>query len=111
MIACDCQDLLAYLMGLSVIKERWISTLRKNVSDLYFLECVGWLLYYGYQYAFPKEKKEGRRTRERLILAKYVLDCLTSFNDFSCNSHPMNSKLAASLGFLSSVMNLCLIWK
>lgn len=47
MLVEDLSDLLSYLIQLKVIqKDHLLVRLRKTVANLYFLECMGWLIYH-----------------------------------------------------------------
>ena len=106
----DLNDLLAFLVQLRVSsKSHLLPTLRKNVANIYFLECVGWLCYHVYEYAHSKE--EESREKNKMMIYKYLLDSVTSHNDFSGRMFTLDARLAACLGFASSFLNLYLIWK
>lgn len=43
----DLSDLSCFLIQLKVIKkEHFLTNLRRNVANMYFLECVGWVIYH-----------------------------------------------------------------
>ena len=43
----DLSDLLIFLIQLKVVKKEHLSaTLRTNLVNIYFLECMGWLAYH-----------------------------------------------------------------
>jgi hypothetical protein len=46
-----------------------------------------------------------------MMIVKYVMDTLTSHNDFSRRLFTIDPKLAALIGTASSFLNLYLIWK
>lgn len=47
----DVSDLTAFLVQLKLMRgEDKIPALRQRVGDIYFLECVGWLVLHGYEY-------------------------------------------------------------
>lgn len=51
MLVSDANDCFAYLMQLKVLKEYKLTSLKRNVADLYFVECLGWLSYYVMTYS------------------------------------------------------------
>lgn len=105
----DCSDMLAYLIQMGVINGRkGLGLLRQRVADCYFLECIGWLGLYSYQ--LLKAKEEDRPKKATIVL-RYLLDSLTSHNDFSSRIHTLDPRLSSLLGLLSSLLNLCLIWQ
>lgn len=54
----DINDILAFFIQLRVIKkDGLLGSLRKNVADVYFLECLGWLLYHIYEYCRSKDEE------------------------------------------------------
>ena len=43
----DLTDLFSFLVQLSVLKkDKLLPNLRRNVANLYFLECMGWLAFH-----------------------------------------------------------------
>jgi hypothetical protein len=47
----DFNDIIAFFMQLKVVSnDKLLPKLKKNVANIYFLECVGWLIYYLYEY-------------------------------------------------------------
>jgi len=43
----DLTDLCSYLIQLKLLqKDHLLVGLRKNVANLYFFECMGWLIYH-----------------------------------------------------------------
>lgn len=46
-----------------------------------------------------------------MMICKYLLDSLTSHNDFSARTFTLDPRLSACLAFASSFLNLYLIWK
>lgn len=47
----DFNDILAFFMQLKVIyNDKMLGKLKKNVANIYFFECCGWLIYYLYEY-------------------------------------------------------------
>lgn len=106
----DCSDALAYLIQLKLVNwEGALGELRKRIADLYFFECIGWLLYYSYEYV-KADSEEGKR-RNRIVIVRYVLDIVISHNDFSGRRMELGGKMISVLGVISSLLNLLLIWK
>ena len=79
------------------------------MADLYFLECIGWLLYYSYEYV--KAESDEAKNRNRLAVVRYVLDIVISHNDFSGRKMELSNKAVSILGVISSLLNLYLVWK
>lgn len=45
----DFNDILAFFVQLKVVSnDKLLPKLRKNVANIYFLECLGWLIYHLY---------------------------------------------------------------
>lgn len=106
----DLSDLLAFLVQLGVsAQSRLLPSLKKNVANIYFLECLGWLCYHIYEYRHSREE-EGRQ-KNKMMVYKYLLDAITSHNDFSARTFSLDPRLCACLAFASSFLNLYLIWK
>lgn len=106
----DANDILAYLLHLRVLKnEKIIPSLKRNVANIYFLECIGWLIYHSYEYI--RSKDEESRYKNKMMMIKYVLDTFTSHNDFSQRLFTANPKIISTIGFISSLLNLYLVWK
>jgi len=106
----DFQDVLAFLIQFKVIKgERKLAGLRKNVADLYFVECLGWLAYYLYEWW--KGGDEELKEKNKLSVLRYLLDSVVSHNEFSRRKYTLNPKLACLVGLVSSVLNVYLVWK
>lgn len=82
MLLCDINDMLAYLMQLRVIKERGLASLKKNVANIYFCECVLWCCLHTYDY-LTKDKTEAEIRTRRINIVKYLMDTAISHNDFS----------------------------
>lgn len=54
----DLNDILAFLLQLKLIKkENLIPHLRKNVVNIYFFECLGWLIYHLYEHSRIKDEE------------------------------------------------------
>jgi hypothetical protein len=52
----DLNDITAYLIQLNIISNKPIlASLKKNVANIYFLECLGWLIYHIYEYKQSKD--------------------------------------------------------
>lgn len=52
----DLNDLLAFLVQLRVSsKSQLLPALKKNVANIYFLECLGWLCYHVYEYRHSRD--------------------------------------------------------
>jgi hypothetical protein len=107
----DCSDALAFLVQLGVLRggPGRLALLRRRVADLYFVECLGWLLYHSYEWWGSKPEEGGRRSR--MVVARYLLDATTSHNDFSGRRTELSGKTVSILGLMSSLINLYLIWK
>jgi hypothetical protein len=106
----DLNDMLAYLIQLNVVEKREsLSKLRTNVANIYFLECLGWLIYHLYEYM--RSKDEETRHRNKMLITKYTMDALISHNDFSRKMFTLNQKIISLIGLASSYFNLYLIWK
>lgn len=82
MLFSDVNDILLYFMHLRVLKERAVTTLKQNVCNSYFVECVLWTLLHIYEYFTKEETKAEKKTR-RINIGKYFMDVLLSHNDFS----------------------------
>lgn len=106
----DMNDMLAYLIQLNVIEKREsLAKLRTNVANIYFLECLGWLIYHLYEYM--RSKDEEAKRRNKLMIIKYTMDGLISHNDFSRKMFTINPKIISLIGLASSYFNLLSIWK
>jgi hypothetical protein len=52
----DLNDILAFFVQVKLIpNNKLLPTLKKNVANIYFFECVGWLLYHLYEYNRSKD--------------------------------------------------------
>lgn len=91
MLTCDINDMLAYLMQLRVIEERGLATLKKNVANIYFCECILWCCVHIYDY-FTKDKTESEINRRRVNIVKYLMDTALSHNDFSMKKFSVGVK-------------------
>lgn len=106
----DLNDMLAYLIQLNVFEKREsLAKLRKNVANIYFLECLGWLIYHLYEYM--RSKDEEIRYRNKMMIIKYAMDALISHNDFSRKVFTIDPKIISLISLTSSYFNLYLIWK
>lgn len=106
----DLNDLLAFMVQLRVSsKSHLLPALKKNVANIYFLECLGWLCYHVYEYRHSRD--EEAREKNKMMICKYLLDSLTSHNDFSARTFTLDPRLCACLALASSSLNLYLIWK
>lgn len=106
----DLNDILAYLIQLNVVERREsLVRLRTNVANIYFLECLGWLIYHLYEYM--RSKDEEARHRNKMLIIKYIMDALVSHNDFSRKMFTLNPKIISLIALASSYFNLYLIWK
>jgi hypothetical protein len=53
----DLNDILAFFMQVELIRNnKLLPTLKKNVANIYFFECFGWLLYHLYEYNRSKDE-------------------------------------------------------
>ena len=91
MLFSDINDILLYFMHLRVFKERGASTLKQNVCNSYFLECVLWTMLHIYEY-FRKEETPAEKTTRRINIGKYFMDMLLSHNDFSRRQFTLEAK-------------------
>jgi len=105
----DCTDVRAYLLQMGVIRSEGLPGMRRRVADLYFLECIGWLIYYSYEYV--KAESDEAKNRNKLAVVRYVLDIVISHNDFSGRKMELSNKAVSILGVISSLLNLYLVWK
>ena len=49
LLIADFNDARAYLIQLNILSNKeLLPILRQRVSNFYFYECIGWLLYYSY---------------------------------------------------------------
>jgi hypothetical protein len=106
----DICDLRAYLMQLRIIRNASLMpALRTIVTDIYFFECVCWLIFYLHDY-FTAESPEAK-TRSAKIILRYSLDCISTHNDYSGRKFTINPKITCILGVISSIINLHVVWK
>jgi hypothetical protein len=106
----DFNDILAFFMQLKVISnDKLLGNLKRNVANIYFFECLGWLCYHIYEYS--RSNDEQVKEKNKMMILKYVMDSLTSHNDYSNRMFTINPKLASCIGAVSSFLNLYLIWK
>lgn len=107
MLVSDANDCFAYLMQLKVLKEYKLTSLKRNVADLYFVECLGWLSYYVMTYSSCEQDK---KRRHMMMIFKLGLDCFSSMNDFSGRWLTFNPKITSLVSLTSSLINIVLIW-
>lgn len=105
----DCTDVKAYLIQMGVIRSDGLPEMRRRVADLYFLECIGWLIYYSYEYW--KAESEEAKNKNKIAVVRYLLDIVISHNDFSGRRIEFSNKTVSILGVISSLLNLYLVWK
>jgi hypothetical protein len=54
----DISDILSFFLQLKVIsKEGMAEKLKKNVGNIYFLECLGWLIYHVFEYSRSSDEE------------------------------------------------------
>jgi len=106
----DVTDLSAFLIQMKVLRgDHLLGEMRKKVAVLYFLECLGWLIYYTRE--FYKSKTEEDRYRNKMAIAKYFLDGLCAHNELACRLFSLDPKVTSVLSLLSGSLNLYLVWK
>lgn len=111
MFATDVLDILAYLMELKVIKESNLKVLKKFIANLYFFECVTWTLLHLYEFFTKKDSRTPKEaTKKKFMILKYILDSVTSHNDYSARRFSLQPKTATVVGLASSLLGLGLIW-
>ena len=111
MLCEDTMDVIAYLMQLKVIKEGNMLLLRKHISNLYFYECVVWSSLHIYELLTKKDIKTPKDSlKKKLYILKYILDSLTSHNDFSGRKFTFSLKVNTIIGLVSSLVGMILVW-
>jgi hypothetical protein len=91
---------------------RWgVSVLKRNVLDLYFVECLIWTIQHLYDYFNKEHRNEHEIDAKRLTIIKYMMDTVTSHNDFSRKIGSINIQQCTFIGLVSSLLGLKLIWK
>ena len=106
----DLTDLFSHLIQLKAIKkEHLLVHLRKRLANLYFMECIGWLIYHFTEY-FNASTKEDK-FKNKMAVIKYVLDGLIAHNDFSLKLFSTDSKITSLMSVTSGFLNLYLVWK
>lgn len=75
----DFTDLRLFMSQLTVIPSSVsISILRSKVSNLYFFECLGWLINYIREYI--RCDKPEMKKKNLTVIIRYVLDSIISHN-------------------------------
>ena len=75
----DVTDLSAFLIQMKVLKgDHLLGEIRKKVAVLYFLECIGWLIYFTSE--FYKSKTEEDRYKNKMAMIKYFMDGMCAHN-------------------------------
>ena len=111
MLCSDSLDTIAYLMQLQVIKARNMDSLRKYVANLYFLECLIWACLHLYEFMKKKDIKSKKDSwKKQLNILKYILDSITSHNDFSRRKFTISVKKNSAIGLTSSIVGMILVW-
>ena len=111
MLCSDALDTIAYLMQLEVLKPRNMDLLRKYVANLYFLECLIWSFLHLYEFLKKKDIRSKKDSwKKQLNIFKYVLDSLTSHNDFSGRKFTLQPKGTSAIGLISSIVGMILVW-
>ena len=111
MFLSDSLDMLLYLMQLGVIQARKVESLKKYVANLYFFECIVWTLLHVYDFITKRDIKTGKDLwKKKLNIIKYALDSTTSHNDFSGRRFNMEAKPSSTVGLISSVVGMILVW-
>lgn len=98
----------AFLIQLGFRKGS-IVHLKKRIGNLYFLECLGWLINYIHEYS--NSKNPEIKQRNLIVIVRYVLDSLISHNEFSMKRFNLDPKIVSILGLVSSMLNILLVWK
>ena len=106
----DVTDLSAFLIQLKVLRgDKHLGELRKKVAIFYFLECLGWLIYYTRE--FYNSKTEEDRYKNKMAMMKYFLDGMCAHNELACRLFGLDPKITSVLSLLSGSLNLYLVWK
>lgn len=106
----DICDIFAYLIKLNIFKDNGkMAQLRKYVANIYFIECLGWLVYHSYLYL--KAEDEEDMEKNKMMVSKYIMDALTSQNDSTIKVLAINPKVASLISVASSLLNLSLVWR
>ena len=80
----DATDLSAFLIQMKILRgDHLLGEMRKKVAVLYFLECLGWLIYFTLE--FYKSKTEEDRQKNKMAIVKYLLDGMCAHNELGCH--------------------------
>lgn len=106
----DSTDMKAFLIQLGVLKgSALVPAIKRRIANMYFLECLGWLVNYLHEYY--RAENEEQRHRNAIVIVRYVLDSIISHNEFSLRCFTLEPKVTSILGVCSSILNIYLVWK